>query len=357
MSFENTDYRMEVLDLTNPFDVKMVSSFLKDLGFDYEIDKINYTIILYNLNGVLLGTGSLNGETLKFVAVAENFRETTAFSFIVTSLTNKALETYKRCFVFTKPKTAKLFVSLGFNELATAEPLFTVLEFGYKTIKDYQEYLLSKKKNSKTDKIACVVVNCNPLTKGHLYLIEKAAAENEVVYLFLVKENLSVFPYEKRKKLIIKGVAHLKNIVLISTGPYIVSGAIFPDYFLKKETASLISDKQAEIDITIFSNYIAPTLGIKRRYVGEEVYCPTTASYNRAMKKILPQAGVELIEIKRKTSGDETNYISASKVREAIKNDDLESVFDFLPEVTKEYLLSKDSREIKEAIKRSTKRH
>ncbi len=357
MNFEDTDFRMEVLDIENPFDVKMVYDFLKGLGFEYNTGDINYTLILYNLNDEIIGTGSLNRETLKYVAVAEKFRESTAFSLIVTSLANKALEKYKRCFVFTKPQTAKLFKGLGFSELATAEPLFTVLEFGYKTIKDYQEYLKTKKVQTQTNDIAAIVVNCNPFTKGHKYLIEKASKENEVVYLFVVKENLSVFPYEIRKELIKKGTAHLKNVLILSTGPYIVSGAIFPDYFIKNESSNLISEKQAEIDIKIFADYIAPVLNIKKRYVGTENYCPITAAYNDAMKKILPQAGIQVVEILRITSGDDKNYISASKIRKAIKEDKLHEYLDFLPEVTQEFLLSQEAKPIIEKIKKNESRH
>lgn len=357
MNFEDTDFRMEVLDIENPFDVKMVYDFLLKLGFEYNTADINYTLILYNLNNDIIGTGSLNRETLKYVVVAKEFRESTAFSLIVTSLVNKALEQYKRCFVFTKPQTAKLFESLGFSKLATAEPLFTVLEFGYKTIKDYQEYLRTKKVNTKTDKIAAIVVNCNPFTKGHKYLIEKASQENEIVYLFIVKENLSVFPYEIRKGLIKKGIAHLKNIVVLSTGPYIVSGAIFPDYFIKNENLNLISAKQAEIDIKIFAKYIAPVLNIKKRYVGTENYCQITAAYNKAMKDILPKAGIQFIEIPRITSGDDKNYISASKIRKAIKEDNLQEYLDFLPAVTKAFLLSKEAKPIIDKIKNSVSRH
>lgn len=357
MNFEDTDFRIEILDLGNPYDIKLVTKLLKELGFEYQPSDVDFTLILYNLNDELIGTGSLYHTTLKYVAVSKKFRESTAFSLIVTSLTNKVLEKYKRCFVFTKPQTANLFESLGFSKLATAKPLFSVLEFGYKTIKHYQEYLTKNVVKTKTDNIAAVVVNCNPFTKGHKYLIEKASKENELVYLFVVKEDLSVFPYKERWKLIETGVAHLKNIVMLSTGPYIVSGAIFPNYFIKNESSNLISEKQAEIDVTIFAKYIAPKLNIKRRYIGTENYCPITAAYNQAMKKILPKTGISVVEIPRITSGSEDNYISASKVREAIKQDRLESVLDFLPEVTKDFLLSKESEKIRKRIKTGTNRH
>lgn len=357
MSFEDTDFRQEILDLENPYDVKLVHDFLKRLDFEYHSNEVDMTMILYNLNDEFIGTGSVRKKTLKFIAVSPKFRETTAFAQIVTFLTNKVLEIYKQCFVFTKPNTSILFESLGFSHIATAEPLFSVLEFGYETIKNYQEYLKENIVKTKTNQIASIVVNCNPFTIGHQYLIEKAAAENELVYLFVVSENLSVFPFELRWEMIKKGIAHLDNVKMLSTGSYIVSGAIFPHYFLKQESGSLISEKQAEIDVKIFSEYIAPILNIKKRYVGTENYCMTTAAYNRSMHEILPEKNIEVIEVKRISKNGDRNFISASKVRKAIKYDTLQDVIAFLPPVTKDFLRSDASLKIKQKIKKGKGRH
>ena len=357
MSFEDTDFRQEILDTENPYDVELISDFLAELGFEYEANRVDTTMILYNLNEEMIGTGSMRKRTLKFVAIAPKFRDTTAFALIVSFLTDKILENNRQCFVFTKPKTAVLFESLGFRLIATAEPLFSVLEFGYESIKDYQNYLLEHKQETKTDSVAAIVVNCNPFTNGHKYLIEKAASENEILYLFVVSENLSVFPFELRWELIKKGISHLDNVVMLTTESYIVSGAIFPNYFLKQESWSLISQKQAEIDVKIFLKYIAPILDIKKRYVGTESYCQTTATYNKVMKELLPEEGVKLIEIDRLIGINSKGCISASKIREAIKNNTLDQVLDFLPEVTKEFLLSENSAEIRNKIKNSKARH
>jgi [citrate (pro-3S)-lyase] ligase len=148
---------------------------------------------------------------------------------------------------------------------------------------------------------------------------------------------------------------------MVKGGDYIVSGSIFPAYFLKNELISDIMKKQAELDVSIFANYVVPVLGIKKRYVGTEFNCKTTAAYNVAMKKILPAHGVELIEIERITISedleDSFKCISASRVREAIKDDKLLSMLDCLPDSTREFLLSEDSSVIREKIKHSTERH
>ncbi|MCE1199587.1 MAG: [citrate (pro-3S)-lyase] ligase [Marinilabiliales bacterium] len=361
MNFEDTDFRQETLDLDNPFDVKLVRNFLTGLGFDFDPTEVECTMIVYTLKGELVGTGSHKGRILKYVGVAQKYRDTTAFALIVTYLTEKLLKIYKHTFVFTRPENTVRFAGLGFHEIASAPPLFSILEFGFESIATYQDYLREIKVPDKTGAVAAVVVNCNPFTKGHQYLIEKAASENELVYLFVVEEDLSVFPFSVRWKLIQEGIAHLSNVVMVKGGMYIVSGSIFPAYFLKNETISDVMEKQAELDVRIFANYIVPILGIKRRYVGTEKYCLTTAAYNDAMKKILPTVGVEVREVMRLVATTSESklpiFISASNIRKAIKADTLADVMAFLPESTRNYLLSDESLEIRQKIKMSEGRH
>ncbi len=356
MSIENSDYRIEVLDLESEYDIKLIKKFLTPLGFDFSKDIVDYAMILYNLNNQIIGTGASDEGILKFVVVAPNFRETSAFAQIVTHLNNRILYIgYKTIFAFTKPENSFKFQNLGFNEIAVVEPLYVLLEMGYRTIKDYKDYLKDNLKVSDSLKIAAIVVNCNPFTKGHQYLIEKASAENDVVYLFVVEEDRSVFPFKTRMDLIEKGIADLNNIVILKGGNYVVSGATFPSYFLKNESVDYIAEKQIELDVTIFLKHIVPVLKIKKRYVGTEVYCNTTAAYNEAMKKILPPAGVELIEIKRKSVNQD--YISASKIRNAINNNQIESIKDYLPETTYKFLKSDEGLEIIKKIKSTNSRH
>jgi len=361
MTFEDTDFRQETLDLGNPYDLKLVQDFLLSLGFEFERSEVECTMIVYNLKGEIVGTGSHKGRILKYVAVAPKFRDTTAFALIVTYMTEKLLKIYKHTFVFTRPENSVRFCGLGYTLIATAEPLFAVLEFGFESIFTYQEYLKKLIVPAKTAAIAAIVVNCNPFTNGHLFLIEKAAAENELVYLFVVEEDLSAFPFKVRWELIRKGINHLKNVVMVGGGMYIVSGTIFPAYFLKNEMVDTVLQKQAELDVKIFANYVVPILGIKRRYVGTENYCKTTEAYNLAMKTILPSHGVEIVEVTRKASAlgrdNIPDYISASKVRDAIKTDQLESVIDFLPDSTRDFLFSEDSLDIRLKIKSGKGRH
>ncbi len=357
MIIENTDYRYEVMDMKNPYDVKKIKSFLKPLGFDFLPEQVDYTVILENLNDEFIGTGSLEKNILKFVAVSPKYRDTTAFSFIVEHLGNKSLLVNKTVFVFTSPENIEKFHGLAYTEVASALPTYALLEFGYQTIDNYKSYLKSKKADLNSQNTASIVVNCNPFTIGHKYLIEKAASENDILYLFVVEEEKSVFNFQTRWKLIKDGTKHLKNVVMLKGGNYIVSSATFPSYFLKNEKVDFIIQKQTELDVNVFVKHIAPVLDIKKRYVGTEIYSKTTAEYNRAMKKILTANNIQLIEIERLALGSVDNYVSASKVRKAIKEDRLNEILDFLPDSTKNFLLSKDSELIKNNIRLSDSRH
>jgi len=337
-------YREEALNLRNPYALRQLDAFLRPLGFRFDPREVDYTMALYDAQGRIAATGSCQGQVLKYVAVGPGHRATNASSMVVTHLINLLMKTHRQVFAFTRPGTARVFEKMGFTEVAKAEPLYTLLEFGFRSIRDYLEVLRSRKAAAAVKPAGAVVVNCNPFTLGHQYLIETAAAQCGVVYLFVVEEDRSVFPFADRWKLVEEGTAHLPNVVLLKGGPYVVSGATFPSYFLQNEAPDLVIRNQAELDVMIFARHIVPALGIDKRYVGTEPYSETTAAYNAAMKKILPARGVQVIEIERRAEGADADgrpgYISATKVRRAIREGRLDSILGLLPECTRAYLQS-----------------
>ncbi|WP_430816045.1 [citrate (pro-3S)-lyase] ligase [Carboxylicivirga sp. RSCT41] len=356
---ENSDFRIEEPDLSSRFDVELIRRFLSPLGFYFDESLVDYCIILYTLNDDIVGVGSCKGKILKYVAVAPRFRESGAFAHIVSHLTERVMSNNRQAFVFTRPENITRFEGIGYRQLATAQPLISVLEFGYQSIDDYKQYLKSIKPGNQQGKAASIVINGNPFTLGHQYLVEKAARENEQVYVFVVQAEKSAFSFADRHEMIRLGTQHLPNVVLVKGGEYIVSCATFPNYFLKNENPDAITQKQAELDIEIFVSHIAPVLGINKRYVGTENYCATTAFYNKAMKAILPNKGIECCEVQRleKDSGS-GEFISASKVRAAIKNNNVAELQYLLPETTIQYLQDKmDLMSIRTRLSTADSRH
>ena len=203
-------------------------------------------------------------------------------------------------------------------------------------IKEYISSITGEKKVSSTNNGA-IVMNCNPFTLGHKYLIEYAAKQVDFLYIFVVEEDRSFFKFEDRFKMVLEGTGHLKNVAVVPSGKFIISAYTFPEYFMKDYVKEVNFDVSE--DVSIFGKYISPALSVKKRFVGEEPTDPVTNNYNSAMKKILPQYGVELVEIKR--AENEKGIISATEVRRLINAKEFDKLTDYIPDSTYRVLKEK----------------
>lgn len=138
--------------------------------------------------------------------------------------------------------------------------------------------------------------------------------------------------------MVCEGVADLKNVKVVPSGPFILSRTSFPKYFIKESDADIVEN--VENDITFFAERIAPYLSISYRFVGEEPNDSVTNEYNLAMKRILPKYGIELVEIPRKEQ--DNTYISASLVRKYLTDDDTMNLKKLVPESTVKILFGSD---------------
>jgi [citrate (pro-3S)-lyase] ligase len=150
--------------------------------------------------------------------------------------------------------------------------------------------------------IGAIVMNCNPFSLGHQYLVEYASAKVNHLYIFVVEEDKSFFPFTDRLDLVKQGTSHLKNVTVIPSGKFIISSLTFNDYFGKDAMAQdkVVDPSQ---DVELFGKEIAPTLGITVRFAGEEPLDNITRQYNETMHRILPQYGVNFEVIPRKEQG------------------------------------------------------
>ncbi|MBQ3600882.1 MAG: adenylyltransferase/cytidyltransferase family protein [Lachnospiraceae bacterium] len=218
-----------------------------------------------------------------------------------------------------------------------------IVEFGQKKkrieIPEQLKQWLSEVKEHKIEsngKAGAIVMNCNPFTLGHRYLIEESKKQVDVLYIFVVQENKSFFDFVDRLKMVKLGVADMKNVVVIPSGKYIISTETLPGYFNKEEQPYVQFD--ATDDLELFAEVIAKEFDIKVRFAGEEPKDPFTRKYNEFMRNILPQHGVEFYEIPRKEL--EGEVISASLVRKNLKEQEYEkvkkmvlpSIYDYLME-------------------------
>ena len=177
-----------------------------------------------------------------------------------------------------------------------------------------------------------VVMNCNPFTLGHRYLIEQAAKQVERLFVMVVREDCSLFAYAERKAMVEQGVAHLENVTVIDGSEYAISQATFPTYFLKRLDDA--ADTQMLLDLDLFRRHIAPALGATVRFVGTEPTDRLTRRYNELMHEVL----TDVREISRLEK--EGNAVSASRVRKAMEQGDMSTIRQLVPPTTLPYIIA-----------------
>ena len=181
-----------------------------------------------------------------------------------------------------------------------------------------------------------IIMNCNPFTKGHRYLIEQALRRVDKLYVFVVEEDKSYFAFQDRIRMVQQGVEDLADVRVIPSGKYILSKDTFAQYF-EKENVHVIENM--DYDIRIFGEVVAKDLGIQYRFVGEEPFDRVTKAYNETMKRILPEYGVTVVEIPRAVCDAESgNIISATLVRKALKEKNWQEIEMLCPISTVFYL-------------------
>ncbi|WP_420842365.1 [citrate (pro-3S)-lyase] ligase [Fructobacillus americanaquae] len=318
--------------LTNPATKKAWQQFLTSQGldnfFNQELAGLDQTFAIYDGQEQMVGTGSIAGQTLKYLAVSTAGASKGArFNRLVSMLeTTLAQEGIFHLFVFTKVEYEQSFVHVGFTTLAKTNTGL-ILEKGLPNVASFRAAL--PKKPASAMRVAAVVLNANPFTKGHRYLIEKAAQQNDFVYVFVVEEDQSLFTTEERLGLVQEGTSDLTNIVVATGGPYMVSSLSFPAYFLKDDSQRVFY--QTRLDAALFKEQIAKPLAITSRYVGTEPLSQTTGQYNQALEEVLPPE-VQLVLVPRmlEPAGSQ-QVISARTVRKAIAAGRVQEVVDMLP--------------------------
>ena len=177
-----------------------------------------------------------------------------------------------------------------------------------------------------------VVMNCNPFTLGHRYLIEQAAKQVERLFVMVVREDCSLFAYAERKAMVEQGVAHLENVTVIDGSEYAISQATFPTYFLKRLDDA--ADTQMLLDLDLFRRHIAPALGATVRFVGTEPTDRLTRRYNQLIHEVLADVR-EIVRLEK-----EGNAVSASRVRKAMEQGDMSTIRQLVPPTTLPYIIA-----------------
>lgn len=300
---------------------------------------------LAHLGTELVGCMGLAGDVVKSTAVEESLRGTNLVAPLLMEVRYAAIERgHGRLFVYARPKNARVFSALGFRPLAEVPDLAVLMEDDPRGIERYQASLSAMVRQG--ERIGAVVINANPFTLGHEYLLRAAAADCDIVHVFVVGEDRSLYTYGERFHMVNSGVAQMPErdrIVVHGGSRYVVSGSTFPQYFLKD--APDVSRAYTGIDLQLFRGYIAPVLGIRHRFVGTEPTSEITAQYNAEMTYWLcdaPMAAppIEVHELQRVGAADQA-FVSASKVRALLRAGRLSDVRRLVPATTYDFLVHK----------------
>ena len=357
---------IQTLNPTTPRQRQRIEAFLKRNGLRF--DDMHYYAAITDDDGEMIAGGGLKGNVIKCVAVDDAHKgEAIANTLISHLIAHANEEGHSNVMLFTKPKNRQLFESLSFRLLAeapeavlmetgigginnTVEALKKIKEEGEVCKENNQECKKEEKTNlnittpqhlnpstpqpltTTTPRRGVVVMNCNPFTLGHRYLIEQAAKQVERLFVMVVREDCSLFAYAERKAMVEQGVAHLKNVTVIDGSEYAISQATFPTYFLKRLDDA--ADTQMLLDLDLFRRHIAPALGTTVRFVGTEPTDRLTRRYNQLMHEVLADVR-ETARLEKKG-----NAVSASRVRKAMEQGDMSTIRQLVPPTTLPYIIA-----------------
>ena len=184
--------------MSSPFFRDKIKRFLEANGL--RMESLDSYYVMEDSSGSVVAGAGLSGDVLKCLAVAPEVRSEGLLAPLVSRIMSEhPRPSFK---VFTKPEYQALFESLGFRLLASA-PLAVLMEKGH-GLEDYCAYLRSFRRSGR---IGVVVMNANPFTMGHRYLLEQAASQVDHLFVIPVKEDVSMFSYEERRAMICAGIA------------------------------------------------------------------------------------------------------------------------------------------------------
>ena len=357
---------IQTFNPTTPRQRQRIEAFLKRNGLRF--DDMHYYAAVTDDDGEMIAGGGLKGNVIKCVAVDDAHKgEAIANTLISHLIAHANEEGHSNVMLFTKPKNRQLFESLSFRLLAEAseavlmetgigginnmvEQLKKIKEEGEVCKENNQECKKEEKTNlnittpqhlnpstpqplnTTTPLRGVVVMNCNPFTLGHRYLIEQAAKQVERLFVMVVREDCSLFAYAERKAMVEQGVAHLENVTVIDGSEYAISQATFPTYFLKRLDDA--ADTQILLDLDLFRRHIAPALGATVRFVGTEPTDRLTRRYNQLMHEVLADVR-ETARLEK-----EGNAVSASRVRKAMEQGDMSTIRQLVPPTTLPYIIA-----------------
>lgn len=314
-----------------------LKAFLERSGLRFE--SIDMAILLKEKDRIV-GSCCRAFNVIKMVAIDPAYQAMNLLDQLMTAMQEHLFDQgIHKSFIFTPAHNAPLFKPYHYKQIIQVEGI-SFLEKGRPNIHEHINYLIQTY-NPHLLPSGAIVINGNPFTLGHQYLIETASQSVEKLFVFVVEEDASFFDFKTRLELIKKGTQHLNNVVVLPSSPYIISQATFPNYFLRQVDDHF--KHYASLDAHVFGSYFSQ-LNIRIRFVGDEPLDIMTHAYNETLQSVLSSYKMEVKIIKRLSNDD--GIISASKVRALLKIGDYDGLKKYLPKTTWEFLKANPHYEI-----------
>ena len=310
---------MEILEALIDSEKDLVKEFLlkNDLYYEETIDKTLYL----KENDSIIGTISKENNIIKCFAIDQNYRGENIANTLISAMINLLYqENTNHVMVYTKRLYQDLFISFGFSLIINTD-IISILEYGITNINKEIESIRKNIEN-KFDinifdyNINSIVINANPITNGHMHLIEEALKTCDYLVVFLLEEDKSYYSFKERMTLSYISTLYLQNVIVLPSTKYIISNLTFPSYFLKED--NIRNKEWMTTDAFIFKKYFMKLLNIKYRYVGEENN-GVMKLYNNTLKEVLGDNLKVIPRLDNISASEVRKLVSAGKIDEAIR--------------------------------------
>ena len=180
-----SDYFITQIAASDKRGNRLVDELLTSEGIRRD-GNLDYTCGMYDDEMNLIATGSCFGNTLRCMAVSHEHQGEGLMNSIVSHLIELQFSRGNtHLFLYTKCDSARFFGDLGFYEIARINGQIVFMENKRTGFSGYLNTLEKQKEDA--PRVAALVMNANPFTLGHQYLVEKAAAENDILHLLSAK--------------------------------------------------------------------------------------------------------------------------------------------------------------------------
>ena len=263
-----SNYNIAKIYPNDRFANAQIEKLLQDEGIRRD-PNLDYTCGMYDEDMNIIATGSLFGNTLRCMAVSHLHQGEGLMNEIVTHLIEIQFERGNtHLFLYTKCDTAKFFGDLGFSEIARVSDQLVFMENRRTGFSDYLKKLQNScTKNTpssdnnieysqNTQNIAALVMNANPFTNGHLYLVEKLPRKM-IFCICLWSVRMQVWCHILYVRGLLWKQLHICRISAIMTA-VLISSAMQPFQVIFKKTNLLLSPDML--------CWILPSLNLSHRH-------------------------------------------------------------------------------------------